>query len=728
MSSLDVAAPAATMDPITFEVVRHKLTAIAEEQAITLKSVSGSPVVTDATDFNTGLYLADGSIVVMGPQVLFHSGTMSTVIRSIIDHYGESPGIRDGDMWILNDSYRGAVHQPDVSIVAPIFHEGELIAWTGACAHQLDVGGMSFGGWAVQATEVQQESMILPGVRFVEDGEVRADLWQMIMRQSRLPHLLGLDLKAMIAANNVAIKRLREVMDRYGTELVRHVMLAEIDASEQQLRARLRELPDGVFRAADFLEHDGHADRLYDIRVTLTKRGDALEFDFAGSSPQAPGFINCTRAGLVGAVLSAVLPILAPDIRWNHGILRAVTVAAPEGSVVNATFPAPVSMATTASVWVVMNVSVTAVSRLVACSPATAGTATAVTKGSMVVLTLAGVDRDGGPFGTFLLDSTAGGGGAYADHDGLDASGDFCVPRPGISNVESNEANGPFVYLYRRLLTDTGGAGRMRGGATVGLALTPHDAHELSAMVVGHGSRVPNSTGLFGGLEGSCNTVWHVPAADDAASPVGRVVSPETLSAVGEPRDLGPKPGFFTLKAGEVFAYSFQGGGGFGDPLERDPERVLADVGAGRVSAEQAERLHGVVLSADGIDAAATARRRGERRAQRLGGQAPSRPVAGAAGEDADLLRVGPALRLAADRRWSCRCGEALADAGGDWKDGARMRTVSGAEHGAHVRVREELELREHACPGCATLLESEVVRRDAPSLRTIELTGGGRS
>ena len=724
MSSLDVAAPAATMDPITFEVIRHKLTAIAEEQAITLKSVSGSPVVTDATDFNTGLYLADGSIVVMGPQVLFHSGTMSTVIRSIIDHYAQSPGIRDGDMWILNDSYRGAVHQPDVSIVAPIFHEGELIAWTGACAHQLDVGGMAFGGWAVQATEVQQESMILPGVRLVEDGEVRADLWQMIMRQSRLPHLLDLDLKAMIAANNVAIKRLREVMERYGTDLVRHVMAAEIDASEQQLRARLRELPDGVYRAADFLEHDGHADRLYDIRVTMRKRGDALEFDFAGSSPQAPGFINCTRAGLVGAVLTAVLPILAPDIRWNQGILRCVSVLAPEGSVVNATFPAPVSMATTASVWVVMNVSVTAVSRMVACSPATSATATAVTKGSMVVLTLAGVDRDGGPFGTFLLDSTAGGGGAYADHDGLDASGDFCVPRPGISNVESNEANGPFLYLYRRLLGDTGGAGRMRGGATVGLALTPHDADELHAMVVGHGSRVPNSTGLFGGLEGSCNTVWHVPG--DGASPVGRVVSPETLSAAGEPRDLGPKPGFFPLRAGEVFAYSFQGGGGFGDPLERDPERVRDDVAAGRVSAAEAERLHGVVLDADAVDRSATLARRAALRAERLGGSQPGRDTTPA--DDPDAMHVGPVLRLAADGTWSCRCGERLSSPGSDWKAGAVTRTVDGPRHGRHVRVREELELREHVCPGCATLLESEVVRRGEPSLRGIELTDGVRS
>jgi N-methylhydantoinase B len=487
-------------DPITFEVIRHKLQAITEEQAITLKSVSGSPVVTDATDFNNGIYLADGSIVTMGPQVLFHTGTMSSVIRSIIADYAEHPGIHEGDMFILNDPYKGAVHQPDVSIVAPIFHGGRHVAWAGSCAHQLDVGGMNFGSWSFRATEVQQEAMLLPGVKIVEAGEIRHDVWQMIMGMTRLPMVLGLDLKAMIAANYVAAKRLREVMDRYGVDTVESVMAAEIDASEQQLRSRLRELPDGIYRAVDYLEHDGHTDALYEIRVAVQKHGDELSFDLAGSSPQAPGFINCTRSGLVGALFTALLPILAPDIRWNEGLLRPVTVHAPDGTICNASWPAPVSSGTVSAVWVATNVAAMALSRMVACAPHTAGEAAAVTKGSMTVLTLDGSDRDGSPFGTFLLDSTAGGGGAYADHDGLSASGDYCVPRPSIANVESNEASGPYLYLYRRLVPDTGGAGRHRGGATVGLALTPHDVPELRGMLIGHGVEVPNSAGLFGGL------------------------------------------------------------------------------------------------------------------------------------------------------------------------------------------------------------------------------------
>src|SRR5437867_1819736 len=207
------------VDAISFEVVRNKLQAITEEQAITLKAVSGSPVVTEASDFNNGLYLADGSIVTMGPQVIFHTGTMSSVIKSIVADFAPED-IREGDMFILNDPYKGAIHQPDVSIVAPIFHEGRHIAWAGSCSHQLDMGGMNFGSWGIGATEIQQEAILIPGVRIVERGELRQDLWRMILGMTRLPNLLGLDLKAMIAANNVAAKRLVELMTRYGVDTV----------------------------------------------------------------------------------------------------------------------------------------------------------------------------------------------------------------------------------------------------------------------------------------------------------------------------------------------------------------------------------------------------------------------------------------------------------------------------------------------------------------------------
>lgn len=699
-------APA--IDPITFEVVRNKLAAITEEQAITLKSVSGSPVVTEATDFNNGIYLPDGSIVTMGPQVIFHTGTMSTVIRSIIENFSENPGIRDGDMFILNDPYRGAIHQPDVSIVAPVFHEGRHVAWAGSCAHQLDVGGMSFGSWAIGATEIQQEAMLLPGIKLVEGGVLRQDLWQMIMGMTRLPHVLGLDLKAMIAANNVAANRLRALMDKYGADTVSTIMAEEINASERQMRQTLRGLPDGVYRARDYIEHDGHENRLYEVVVTATKKGDSLTLDMTGTSPQAPGFINCTFSGMRGAALTGLLPILAPAIRWNEGIIRAVDFVAPEGILCNASWPAPISSGTISTAWIVQNVVVAALSRMVACSPAHAKEGQAVTKGHMMVMTLAGQDRDGGPFGTFLLDSTAGGGGAFVDHDGLDGSGDYCVPRPAIANVESNEANGPFLYLYRGFVPDTGGPGRMRGGAGTSLAIAPYETPGLHAMMLGHGVEVPNSAGLFGGQPGACGRNFIKRDAGDAAVVAGLAASSDELKDVGVD-ELGPKPGRMALSPRDVLGYAFQGGGGYGDPLKRDPQAVLADIRNGHVSVGAAERQYGVVLDGDAVDAAATRGRRAEIRFGRLGRRPATEPGA------KDLHLAGG--------RFRCGCGCDLGAASGNWKAAATTRPVGADSYGPHLRTHAELELREHLCGECGTMLEVEVARRGDPSLHTIALS-----
>ena len=484
----------AAIDPITFEVIRHKLEAITEEQAITLKNVSGSPVVTEATDFNVGIYLADGDIVNMGPQVIFHAGTMSTVICSIIEHFSDNPGINEGDMFILNDPYRGAIHQPDVSIVMPIFHQGRRIAWTGSCAHELDTGGMTFGSWAFAATEVQQEAMLLPGVKLIEKGVLREDIWQMIMGMTRLPHVVGLDFKAMIAANNVAARRFHQLMDRYGVETVDQVMRTEIDTSEARLRERLRLIPDGTYRARDFLDHDGHANRLYQIEVAVIKRGDLITIDMEGSSPQAPGFINCTRSGLRGALFTGLLPILAPDIRWNEGVLKPVTIKVPEANICNARWPTPVSGATVSTAWVVQNVAVAAMSRMVACVPSLVQEGQAVTKGQFSVLTMAGPDRDGGPFGMLLMDAMAGGGGAYIDHDGLDGSGDHSIPRPRIGNVEFERSVGavslsvPLVHpRHRRRRHD---ARRRHHGACDYTARCRRTAH--------HGGRARRASAEFG--------------------------------------------------------------------------------------------------------------------------------------------------------------------------------------------------------------------------------------
>lgn len=705
------------VDAISFEVIRNKLQAITEEQAITLKSVSGSPVVTEATDFNNGLYLADGSIVTMGPQVIFHTGTMSTVIKSIIEDF-RPEDIRDGDMFILNDPYKGAIHQPDVSIVAPIFHEGRHIAWSGSCAHQLDMGGMNFGSWGIGATEVQQEAILIPGVRIVEQGVLRDDLWRMIMGMTRLPHMLGLDLKAMIAANNVAAKRLGELMDRYGAGTVEHVMHEEIASSERSLRERLRSIPDGKFRARDYIEHDGHTNELFQVVLTVTKQDDTLTFDLEGTSPQAGGFINCTMSGLRGALFTGLLPILGYDMRWNDGVMRPVVVKAPEGILCNAKRPAPTSSGTISAAWIVMNTAVAALSRMVACSPGLIREGQAVTKGHMMVMTLAGQGRDGEPFGTFLLDSTAGGGGAFIDHDGLDGSGDYVVPQPTIANVEVNEAYGPYLYLYRSFVPDTGGPGEQRGGAGVGLAITPYDTDSLNAMMLGHGVEVPNSIGLHGGLPGACGKNLRRIAGGDIAALSSRYTSTASLLADDRTESLCAKPGRMRLAAGDVLAYTFQGGGGYGDPLLRNPDSVADDVKNGFVSRQAALLSYGVVLTDDGtVDFPASVSQRDRLRSARLGGKTPSRPM-----PPPQTVVPVPAVSVNGNGNFACRCGAELGPMNGNWKQHTATRRLAAADIGEHLKLHEELEMREFSCPSCATLLELEVVRKDSASLHDVEL------
>ena len=713
------------VDPTTFEVIRHRLQSITDEQAIALKAVSGSPIVTEATDFCCGLYLADGSIVTMGRQVLFHAGTTSQVIKSVIRKCSEDPGINDGDMFIVNNPYDGAVHPPDVSIVCPIFYKDKLIFWAGCAAHQLDVGGMVFGSWCSKATEIQQECMILPPVKLIEKGNIRRDVWEMILSMSRLPFMVGLDFKAMIAANNVAKRRLIAMIERYGLGTVQSVMDGLIELSERRLRARLLELPDGTYRGVDFLDHDGHANRIYRIELDITKIGDSLTYDFTKTSKQAPGFINCTKSGMIGGLFAGTLPILAYDIPQNEGILNAIRITAPEGIVNNAKWPAPVSSGTCATVWVTKNVTTSALARMLGCSDKYYREVQAVTDGSFAVLNLAGLNQYGEPFGTMLLDPLLGGAGAYSFKDGLDGSGAFEIPLPSIANVETNENFAPILYLYRRFITDGGGPGKYRGGRPGGLAFTVHDADSLAAFVTTHGVECPNSAGIFGGLPASCNVNLLIKNTDL----VERFRKGELPSASeefrGEVVDLGAKPGEFTLRRGDIFEYTWQGGGGYGDPLDRDPELVARDVREGAVSRECAEAIYGVRLHDPPlqVDWDGTASLRKHMKRERVGRANMPREVKRIA-RGHRILPMGEYIEVVnIDGRKAvrCKCGCDLGDADRNWKERAAFLRIGADAAGPRRKLHQDLEMVEIICPACGTLLSVDIKERSDQLMKDAE-------
>jgi N-methylhydantoinase B len=736
----------ADVDPVLAQVVRGRLMAITDQMRLALQAVSGSPTVTEASDFFTGLYLPDGAFATMGYQVTFEAPPVGSLIRHLL---AGGKTLRDGDRIIGNDPFVGALHQNDLQMCAPLFVDGELVAWAGVMAHETDMGGMDFASWSPKAKEIWQEGLRIPAVKLVDAGELREDVLEMILTATRLPAQVGLDIRAFIATLNVAADRIVELCSRYGTAVIQSVMVHMVDDAEQKLRTRLSSMPDGVVHTRDYLEHDGHSNQLYTVDLVATKTGDSLTLDFSGSSPQAPGFVNCSRAGLAGGVAGAVIPTLGFGLAWNDGLLNPVEIVAPDGLICSAVAPAPVGSATVETVWVVSNVVSAALNRLLAATPEFAHRAQAVSSGTMATFNLSGRNQYDELFGLHLMDPLAGGFGAFADHDGQSAAGPINTPSPSIADVEVNEQKTPLVYLYRRLAIDTGGAGRRRGGVTAEIALTV-SVPETQALVMTHGAEVPNTIGLSGGLPGS--TVRQSFAQGTSRNLDDEAKTPDdTLTGIAELDglvNLGPKPGAFPLRNTDVFAVTWQGGGGIGDPLDRTPSEVLDDVRQGVVSEAAARETYGVLLQSteggpSGWFGDETARLRREIRAARLGCPVEdvppdvvdldpaARPIGVKDGEG--WLPLTDRLRAIRDvsGQWRVEtvAGAVLCIGSTRWRDGARAFPIQLPPR-VGDSLHDELTATGWLCPVSGHLLSVDIHRKDQDPFHDLDLdlSDGGRA
>ncbi|MGH9109389.1 MAG: hydantoinase B/oxoprolinase family protein [Acidimicrobiales bacterium] len=686
---------------VDHEIVRNRLLAITEEMRVTLQSVSGSPTVTEASDFFTGIYCNGGEFATMGMQVTHEAPVVGALVRYIESHRR----VEEGDMYVANDPYIGALHQNDVQMVVPIFCHGDRVAWAGVMAHETDVGGMEFASWCPKATEIYQEGQRIPAVKLVERDRVRDDVLEMIVAASRLPEALELDIRAFIATLHVARDRLLDLIGAYGLLTVERVMAWMIDTAEEAMEERLEALPDATVHVRDFLEHDGHEDTLYAVDLVATKLRRRLRLDFGGSSPQARGFINATRAGLHGGVTGALIPTLGFGLRWNAGLLRPVDVVAPDGLICTAVHPAPVGAATVETVWTVTNTVQRALNLLLGCSDGLAQRCQAVSSGTMATFNLGGVNQFGERFGLHLLDPLGGGSGSLAWRDGIDAGGPIAVPVPAIADVESNEQVSPLFYLYRRLAPETGGAGRFRGGNSAEIAVTLRGTERGDAIIMTHGAEVPNAVGMFGGWPGS--TVSQCFSTEE-----------ERVRHL-PPRRLGPKPGNVTMRPGDVFSVTWQGGGGWGDPIDREPEAVADDVRRELLLPATAASVYGVVLTEEGVDLAGTDRRREEIRRTRLAAaSAPAGTVAASPEvpelREAPVVRhLGPCLSIVRHRTGTAvrtAAGATLSDGPAGWRRGAAVVPVAPAEHG--ITLHPDLAMTAYCCPASGTQLAVDVHRR----------------
>ncbi len=714
------------VDPVTFEVIRHRLVGITEEQAARLMTVSGSKHVTEMSDYNVGLYLHDGSVAAMGRTILYHSSSMAALVRSVIADCSDEPGIAPGDVFIVNDPWKGSVHAPDMALITPIHIGEQLIFWSGAMMHMSDIGGMHEGSVMLPASEAYQEGLLLPPLKLVSKGVIRQDVWRMVLGNCRHASTMGLDLKGLMAANNAAVTGLQQLGERYGVETLLDVMASLIELSETRLRARLRELPEATVEASGYLEFDPGLGDCPVVHLELTKRGDGLTLDFSKSSPQVQSSVNCTIGGLMAGVSAGLLPTLAYDIPWNEGLYRPLNVICPEGRICNARRPAALSGNIAGAVWEAEMATTVALSRLAACSEDYRHEAQASSTARPGSLFFFGTNQLGERFAGRTYDVLGSGGGAYADHDGVSSHGHHSIERPLISNVESLELDLPILYLQRRWAADSGGAGKRRGGSSILSIYKPHGATPTFQRL-GFRWEVPDAMGLFGGYPGSQMGSVLMRRTNVAQTMAGGHV-PNFDEVDGERYVLPPqRPMAIVLDTDDVVRADPPGPAGWGDPLERSLDDLDVDVQFHDVSRAAAERLYGCVFDATGtIDRTATAQRRAELRDERKAWVKRKTGSRDAHGKLARRFHLGDALEIARDEAgadWTvCTCGFVIAPAAENWREYAAARVAQPDDVAVNMLVHAPLELRQYACPGCGRLHAADLCRAGAPDPYDIRL------
>lgn len=676
------------IDPITFSIIRHRLFRVVDEAVITLKNVSGSAITNEGHDLMVSLYRADGTLLMGGVGFLHHLTSAAEACKSIIRRFRGD--IHPGDVFLLNDPYTAALHTSDVYLVAPIHYQGELVAWSACFVHVYDIGATNPGGFCPDAENIYTEGFSSPGIRLVEKGEINRAVMDTFLNMVRSPDMVALDLNSMIACNNVARERMLALISKYGFETVDETCRTLIVKSEDKLRARLRELPDGQWQSRQYLSVK---DEVCKVELTMTKEDDALVFDFSGSSAQSSYAINCTKWASLGGLFAPLFPLLCYDITWNEGVISPITMIAPEGTIVNCTRPAPVSVATVGAIQSVNNAACTTIGKLLSASDKYADEATAVWHANHFAVFLFGQNQHNKQAIGILTETFAGAGGARAWADGIEVGGEIPNPISRMANVETVEYTFPIRYLYRRRLQDSGGPGRYRGGVGMELSFVPHDAPDggMHYVVSGKGSKFPMSEGLAGGYPGSPNAYFWVRNNEhregDGAAETGN----------GERQNVDW--GVFPLMGEDALYVRWNGGGGYGDPLLRPPEEVAHDVREGLTSARFAQTVYGVVMDpgTGEPDQALTEGKRATLMLQRKNG-----------------AQTTTAVNPQAD----CRgCDGKPGGGDGNWKESAVLQETPIQSLGGPYASGGEVMLRSFSCPDCGVLLDTETAMQGDPYL-----------
>jgi N-methylhydantoinase B len=587
-------------DPITLELFKNALFSIADEMAVTVCRTTYSGVLRDNMDFSTAFTDGEGRLVAQGLTIPLHLGSIPTALEAVLARYDDD--CRDGDVFILNDPYAGGMHLPDIFIFKPIFVDGQRVAFAATICHHADVGGRVPGSNASDSTEIYQEGVRIPPLKLYDRGVSNETFWTLMESNVRVPVQVFGDLRAQLAACNIAEKQFLELVAQHGVEATRHYMGEVTDHAERLTRAAISQLPDGQWCFEDFIDDDG-IDRGERIRLfcTVTKRGDRLKVDWDGSSAQVKGAINCTLSFTKAVSYAAVRSVLPGEIPTNDGMFRAIEVTAPPGTITNMLPPA----ACAARGLTGFRMGDTVFGALAMMLP---DKVFAASDGGNTGISIGGYDAERRPF--IFVDFACGSWGGRPWADGVQGNSNMFA-NMACQSVEVIESENPLQVQCYEFLTDRAGPGRFRGG--VPYRREYRFLEREAVLQVRSDRRECPPYGLYGGRPGR--------------------PSRNLLERDGEATAQEAKL-IMNLKHGDVFRHELAGGGGYGDPLTREPLRVLDDVRKEFVSVSGAARDYGVVLDAAGtaVDEAATAALR-----TRLGEQ--WRQYA-----DAEVLREDPAL------------------------------------------------------------------------------------
>lgn len=697
------------IDPVTFEVIRYSLLNLNLEHSALLEKLAVSQVIILGRDYQTAIMTQDGESLFVGPGVQYFANSASLSVQYTLENRSKNPGIDLGDMFLSNDVFVGAPHQPDACLAAPVFIGDELFCWVSNTLHYQDVGGSAPGSFCWDARDAWDEGQNWPPIKLVEAGELRTDVEQLFVRQSRFPMEVGMDLRAAIAANEYTRRKVVELVDRYGADVVKGVMYGTLDAGEQLFVERLASIPDGIWSHRVYTEASVPGDRsLYTYQVNVRKIGDRLIVDNRGTDPQA-GAINISFAAFAGGALAAIMGQIVPDLAGAFGGPYRRVEFRPEPGLLNcADFPAAVSPSGAITTEMHINTMCIAIAKMLSCGDdETRDLMLGPTFTASSTLPFAGVDQQGEPYLALAAEVMLASFAGTASRDGDDFGGHWWIPNGIGPNVEDLEAKVPALYLYRYALPlDLGGAGRHRGGVGLVGGVTTRNT-QGGVLLWTLAEAFPTGQGVLGAPPAAKSDVTIVSGSDvyDRLA-AGRI--PHSANDVAGKID---KPLWKTINVpiqdGDLFEYRFPGMAGYGDPLRRTPEHVCADFAAHMLDEATALRVYGVVIEDGAVDADATLARRREMRKARLGRE-PGEAIDPPAG----ARRVGELLHVV-DGRWWCN-GADLGPVTDNYKEQAVLRESRTQDIGPEFETTDaemvaHAVYREFICPVTGYRIDAEI-------------------